>query len=85
MAIKRHIAANKQRQNATTKSPKRQRIPLKTPQQVRVFVSKMLRRAATGEVAVNDAYKLASVAAILLRTIEVTDIAERLTILEERT
>jgi hypothetical protein len=66
------------------KKKRRQRVGrLKTASDVRIFVSRMLKRIARGE-GVSDAYKAVIGAGVLLKAVELTDLQDRIEKLEEK-
>jgi len=63
---------------------KRQRIGrLKTSEDARRFVARMIKRIARGE-GVADAYKAVVAAGVLLKAIEIAELERRIEALEER-
>ena len=76
----------KRLKNAGQEQAKRIRVPLKTAEDVRRFQARCIRRAMTGGgVGVNDSYKLVTAASMLLKSIEVAGLEERIKRLEQRT
>lgn len=79
------MAKRKRLKNAGGEMAKRIRVPLKTAQDVQKFQARCIRRAMTGgDMPVNDSYKLCTMASMLLKSIEVASLEERIKRLEQR-